>query len=263
MQNYFAKSLVIGSIMTASTLVFGATPVEVVALKSNVDMFVNRSGVAIPITSYTNGKHVIYGDVQFLRSGSPGYTNRTTTVEQRLQSTAYASGKLINSYVFAGASHQRTYESGYIGQCVGFAKFMTGAPGNTGTWRTGRALANIFPNGKAVNGTADMLLVPGSMIAHFGGQSIYNSPDNKKPHVAIVLSVAEINGVIQGINVVDQNGLSSAEINGIKGVTVTDSVGGGSIVKHFLPWNANSSDPTLSAKNYHVVAQCPAGQQCP
>lgn len=262
MQNHFAKSLVMSSIMTASTLVFGAIPVEVVAPASNVNMFVNGSGVAIPTTSYTNGKHDIYGNVQFLRSESPGYATGTTTVEQRLQSTSYASGKLINSYVFAGAAHQRAYEPGFTGQCVGFAKFMTGAMGSTGTWRTGRALINIFPNGRAVSGTGNMLLVPGSMIAHFGGKSIYNQ-NTANQHVAIVLSVAEINGVIQGINVVDQNGLKSAEINGIKGITVTDSVGGGSIVKHFLPWNANSSDPTLSAKNYHVVAQCPAGQKCP
>jgi hypothetical protein len=262
MQKHFAKSLVMGSIMMVSALAFSAIPVEVVAPKPNVDMFVNRSGVAIPATSYTNGTHVIYGNIQFLRSDSAGYATGTTTVQQRLQATSYASGKLINSYVFAGASHQRAYESGYTGQCVGFAKFMTGAPGGTGTWRTGRALSNIFPNGQAVSGTADMFLVPGSMIAHFGGQSIYNSLNNKKPHVAIVLSVVEINGVIQGVNVVDQNGLTSADINGVKGINVTNS-GGGSIVKHFLPWSANSTDPTLSAKNYHVVAQCPAGQTCP
>lgn len=262
MQNHFAKSLVMGSIMTASALVFGATPVEVVALKSNVNMFVNSSGVAIPTTSYTNGTHSIYGNVQFLRSGSPGYSSGTTTVEQRLQSTSYASGKLINSYLFSGASHQRAYESGFTGQCVGFAKFMTGAPGNTGTWRTGRAIANIFPNGRAVSGTADILLVPGSMIAHFGGKAIYDQNTGNQ-HVAIVLSVAEINGVIQGINVVDQNGLITADINGVPKVDVTNS-GGGSIVKHFLPWNANNvANPQLSAKNYHVVAQCPAGQKCP
>jgi hypothetical protein len=261
MQNKFAKSCIITAMFAVSALVFAATPVEVVAPASNVKMFINSSGVAIPLASYTNGTHVIYGNVQFLRSDGAGYSSGTTTVQQRLQSTSYASGKLINSYIFAGALHQRAYESGFTGQCVGFAKFMTGAPGGTGTWRTGRALANIFPNGNTVSGTGNMLLVPGSMIAHFGGQSIYNSTNNKKPHVAIVLSVVEANGVIQGVNVVDQNGMTNAVINGIN--TTVTSGGGGSIAKHFLPWSANSTDPTLSAKNYHVVAQCPAGQTCP
>lgn len=260
MQNIFAKSLVICSIMTVSVLVFGATPVEVVAPQPNVNMFVNSSGVAIPTTSYTTGTHAIYGSVQFLRSGSPGYSSGATTVEQRLQSTSYASGKLINSYTFAGFAHQRAYESGFIGQCVGFAKFMTGAPGDTSTWRTGRALATIFPNGQTVTGTSNMLLVPGSMIAHFGGKTTYKQ-NTTSPHVAIVLSVAELNGVVTGFNVADQNGLSTATINGVS--TTVTSGGGGSIVKHFLPWSSSSTDPVLSGKNYHVVAQCPVGLTCP
>lgn len=262
MQCNFAKSLFVSFIMIMSSWIFAATPVEVVAPQANVNMFVGSSGVAIPTTSYTTGTHAVYGNVEFLRSGSPGYSSGATTVQQRLQSTSYASGKVIDSYPFAGTNHQRTYESGLTGQCVGFAKFMTGAPGSTGTWRTGRALTNIFPNGQGVSGTANALLVPGSMIAHFGGKSVYNQ-NTTNQHVAIVLSVVQEGNIIRGINVVDQNGLTTATINGVQNVNVTNG-GGGSIVKHFLPWNANNSTyPQLSAKNYHVVAQCPAGQTCP
>lgn len=267
MQKTFAKSLIMSSIMTVSGLVFGATPVEVVAPASNVNMFINSSGIAIPIASYTSGIHPIYGNVQFLRSGSSGYSTGPTTVQQRLQSTPFASGKIIDSYVFAGVAHQRTYESGFTGQCVGFAKFMTGASGSTGTWRTGRALATIFPNGQGVSGTANALLVPGSMIAHFGGKTIYNQNTTNKPHVAIVLSVVQEGNIIRGVNVVDQNGMTSATINGVNTSVVVNASNGatyGTIAKHLLPWNANNStNPQLSAKNYHIVAQCPAGQTCP
>ncbi len=253
--------------MSLSLFASAASLVEVVAPQANINMFINSSGVAIPTTSYTNGTHVTYGAVQFLRSASPGYATGTTTVQQRLQSTTFASGKTMDSYTFAGSAHQRVYEPGYTGQCVGFAKFMTGAPGSTGTWKTGRALANIFPNGQGVSGTANALLVPGSMIAHFGGQAIYNNLGNAKPHVAIVLSVVEQNGVINGVNVADQNGMTSATINGTNTSVVVQAGGGvtyGTIAKHFLPWNANSAtNPQLSAKNYHVVAQCPTGQTCP
>jgi hypothetical protein len=172
---------------------------------------------------------------------------------------------LINSYTFAGVAHQRVYESGFIGQCVGFAKFMTGATGSTGTWRRGRALANIFPNGQGVSGTANAMLVPGSMIAHFGGQSIYQNNTNK-PNVAIVLSVVQEGNIIRGVNVVDQNGMTSATINGVNTSVVFNAGNGvtyGTIAKHFLPWNANSpTNPQVSAMNYHVVARCPAGQTC-
>lgn len=266
MQNIFAKSLVMCSIMTVGAFAFGATPVEVVAPQTNVNMFVNSSGVAIPTGSYTSGTHPIYGNVQFLRSGSPGYSSGATTVQQRLQSTSYASGKIFDSYTFAGVAHQRAYESGFTGQCVGFAKFMTGAPGGISTWRKGRALTAIFPSGQTVSGAANTLLVPGSMIAHFGGKSIYSDNTTNNPHVAIVLSVSEVNGVIQGINVVDQNGLTSATINGVSTSVVVNAgnnVTYGTIAKHFLPWSSSSTNPVLSGKNYHVVAQCPTGQTCP
>lgn len=261
MQHKIAKSLFMCYIMLISAFAFAVPLVEVVAPQANVNMFVNSSGVAIPTTSYTNGTHPIYGNVQFLRSGSPGYSSGSTTVQQRLQSTPYASGKVIDSYVFAGFAHQRTYESGFVGQCVGFAKFMAGTLRRTSEWSTGRALSTIFPNGQGVSGTANAMLIPGSVIAHFGGKAIYNQ-NTSTQHVAIVLSIAELNGVIQGINVADQNGLISAVINGTN--TTVTSGGGGSIVKHYLPWNANNTSyPQLSAKNYHVVAQCPTGQTCP
>lgn len=267
MQKTFAKSLVMSSIMTMSGLSMSATPVEVIAPQFNVNMFVNSSGVAIPTSSYTSGTHPTYGSVQFLRSNSPGYSSGTTTVQQRLQSTPYATGKIFDSYTFSGVAHQRAYESGFTGQCVGLAKLMTGAPGSTGTWRTGRALANIFPNGQSVSGTANNLLVPGSMIAHFGGKSIYNQNTTNKPHVAIVLSVVQEGNIIRGVNVIEQNAMTTATINGVNTAVVVSPGNGityGTIAKHFLPWNANNStQPQLSAKNYHVVAQCPAGQTCP
>jgi hypothetical protein len=74
--------------------------------------------------------------------------------------------------------------------------------------------------------------------------------------------VVQEGSIIRGVNIVDQNGMTSAVINGAN--TVVTNGGGGSIAKHFLPWNANSAtNPQLSAKNYHVVAQCPVGSTCP
>jgi hypothetical protein len=239
-----------------------ATPVAVVASQANINLFLNGSGVAIPAASYTTGTHPIYGNVQFLRSGSPGYTTGTTTVQQRLQGTLFMTSKTLDSVSFTigGVLHQRVSENGFLGQCVGLAKAMTNA-GSTPGWRRGDAMTTTFPNGYTVVGATDILLPPGTMIAHFGGQTLY-SANTTNPHVAIVLStVVNANGTVAGFNVLDQNGLTSATINGVN--TTVTSGGGGTITKHFLPWSSTSTNPVLSSKNYHVVTQCPAGQTCP
>lgn len=242
--------------------VIAATPVPVVAPSSNINMFINSSGSAIPTASYTTGTHAIFGSVQLLKSGSPGYSTGTTTVQQRLQANLFMSSKTLDSVSFASVNHQRLSENGITpGQCVAFTKAMTGAPGTTGTWRAGNAMTTLFPSGLTVQGLENTILSPGTMIAHFGGKTYYNQ-NTTNPHVAIVLSVSATGNVVNGFNVVDQNSITSATINGTN-TTVATASGGGTILKHFLPWSSTSSDSRLSAKNYRVVTQCPTGQTCP
>jgi hypothetical protein len=172
------------------------------------------------------------------------------------------SGKSLTgvAFVTGGTLHQRISETGYPGQCVGLAKAMTNA-GSTPGWRRGSAMTTLFPSALTVSGTVNTVLPPGTMIAHFGGQTIYNA-NTTNPHVATVLSTAvNPNGTVSGFNVLDQNGLTSATINGVN--TTVTSGGGGTITKHFLPWSSSSTNPVLSGMNYHVVTQCPAGQTCP
>ena len=248
-------------LFAGSTWVQAAPPVEVVSPTTNINMFINSSGVAIPTSSYTPGVHATYGNVEFLKSGSPGYGSGTTTVQQRLQSTLSMTNKTLASLTFASAAHQRISENSILpGQCVAFAKSMASPLRATADWRAGRSLNVIFPGGTTQSGTANTKLVPGSVIAHFGGKATYGS-NTSNPHVVVVLSVFEQGGVVRGINVVDQNGMNSATINGVN--TSVISGGGGTIAKHFLPWDAkNVSYPQLSAKNYNVVAQCASGNTC-
>lgn len=257
----YNQAFLMAGLVVGSTWVQAAPPVEVVSPPTNINMFINASGVAIPTSSYTPGVHVTYGNVEFLRSGSPGYGSGTTTVQQRLQNTLSLTNKTLASITFAGAAHQRVSENFFTpGQCVAFAKSMASSLRATADWRAGRALNTIFPGGTTPPGTANTKLVPGSVIAHFGGKTTYGSNTNN-PHVVVVLSVFEQGGVVRGINVVDQNGMNSATINGVN--TVVISGGGGTIAKHFLPWDArNTTSPQLSAKNYNVVAQCASGNTC-
>ena len=256
----FNKFVVVVLVFACSLKSFAASTVPVIAPQNLVDMFVNSSGVAIPTTSYTNGTHSIFGNVQFLQSGARGYSTGTTTVQQRLQSSLYMSNKSLTTVTFAGIGHQRLSENGILpGQCVAFAKGMTNAPGTTGTWQRGNAISGLFPNGyTSTPSLVDGILRAGTMIAHFDGQTVYNSVKNTRPHVAIVLSVSvnASTGQILGLNMVDANSITSATINGVN--TVVASGGSGTILKHFLPWSSISSDPRLSAKNYHVVNQCPS-----
>ena len=167
--------------------------------------------------------------------------------------------KTLDSIPFANVAHQRVSESGFLGQCVGLAKAMTNA-GSTPGWRRGSAMTTLFPSALTVSGTVNTVLPPGTMIAHFGGQTVYNA-NTTNPHVATVLStVVNSNGTVSGFNVLDQNGLTSATINGFN--TTVTSGGGGTITKHFLPWSSTSTNPVLSGINYHIVTQCPAGQTC-
>jgi hypothetical protein len=161
------------------------------------------------------------------------------------------SGKYLSGANFSGTLYQRLSESGfqYTGQCVAFAKAMTGVGGSY-TWYRGRGIMSyLTPN--ALGYSPNNLLpsmAPGTMIAHFGSISTNSaySTNAVDPHVAIFLSWSYNNyGYIDGMNVVDQNLVWS--VSGISGTT------SGLIQKHKIPLSSSSTNKTYSSKNYHVV----------
>jgi hypothetical protein len=159
--------------------------------------------------------------------------------------------------LFNGSNHYQITEiGGLAGQCVAFAKSMAGVSGLTSSWYTG----NSLPSYLNINGTVrtDITLVPGTMIAHFGGQARY-SLNSTTPHVAIFLSWStNAQGVVDGVNVIDENLVHS--IAGNSGSAA------GLIQKHKLAWKCTASNCgtvsgggsstyhiTFFGSNYHVV----------
>ena len=135
----------------------------------------------------------------------------------------------------------------YLGQCVGFAKAMTGSSLGTSSWTKSatNALTVLFPlDGVVPNGASpDLMLPPGTMIVNFDGRSTYTNALTN--HTAIVLSVVVSNGKVTGANVVAQNAVETAGA-----ITNANKM----ITKYFLPWNNTTSSLTsLSLKSYHVI----------
>lgn len=202
----------------------------------------------------------------FTDSNNPGWTNNYTTVNTAglgtmkfLKYTAATQTTLVStlamtntakyasSKVWNNGSYQQISEVGYPGQCVGFAKAMTGSSLGTLSWTklASNALTTLFPLDGVVPAGAspDFIVPPGTMIVNFNGESKYNNyPTN---HTAIVLNVVVVNGKVTGANVVAQNAADTA--GGISGANQM-------ISKYFLPWNNTTSTKTsLSLKNYHVI----------
>lgn len=223
---------------TVAITAMAATPVDVIAPISRVNLFLMASSTAIQSSAYVSPAptHSLFGSMGFLipAARSSATLSDTTTVQQKLQNTLNMSGMRLAAGKLGYMAIDETGAS-WRYQCTAFAKSMTGV-GGTATWKRGNAL---------VAGTT---YTPGTMIAHFDGNTTYGS----NPHVAIILSTAydPNTKAFIGYNVVDQNAVNSVSTG-----TVGDATQGtgGVISKHFLPWNSGSAVKVLSSKNYHVV----------
>jgi hypothetical protein len=185
-----------------------------------------------------------------------------TTVQDKLQLILFMSGKTLGKRLISGTNYQRLDETGAgaRNQCVAFAKAMTNA-GSTTTWyrKTANDLSSLFPNGQASSQLAGLGKIrPGTMLATFGGATIYSNSPN--PHVLVVKYIdIDTNGKVLGMMVYDQNGMTRVTLNGTSvavgdGNNGTTNPTGGTLIKHYIPWNntATTSVP-LSMKNYTVV----------
>lgn len=219
------------------------------------------SAVSFTDSQYTIGTTTAMGTVKTLKSNST-----VINLMQNFNAVANAggldlSGKSIPGVSWNGSLHQRLSENNFAsGQCVAFAKSMTGAPGSN-SWYRGSSLASYVTwNGAGYTLNSWMpTLQSGTMIAHFGSipsTSPY-SANGTDPHVAIFLSWSYgSNGLIDGINVVDQNLIWTISING------TDVYNaGGLIQKHKLPMSCTAGSScgtgkylkTFFASNYYIV----------
>ena len=219
------------------------------------------SSASFPDSKYSIGTTTAMGTIKTLKSDVDVRTLLTTlnvgTNTGGLDMSRYP-GANLSSISFNGSLHQRLSDNqtNNSGQCVAFARSMTGATVST-TWYPG----NSLPSYLNINGTVrtDKVLTPGTMIAHFGNKTRYDY-NSTTPHVAIFLSWSiNAQGIVDGVNVVDEN--LAWTIAGNSGSAA------GLIQKHKLAWICNvgtncglatSTTPskyhiTFFASNYHVV----------
>lgn len=188
-----------------------------------------------------------YTSISTSTLGTVKFLQYNTVVDAKLKSMTYASGKVTGYKSWNNIKYQQISEPGYIGECVGFGKAMTGI-GGTGTWakNPNNAISKIFTNAKVGSISADIALPPGTLIANFDGDSTYNNKQTN--HVAIVLGVVTSGGVVTGANVVSQNAISV--------VANVSASADRMINKYFLPWdNSKSSLTSFSLKNYYVISK--------
>jgi hypothetical protein len=218
------------------------------------------SAMSFPDSQYSIGTTTVMGTIKTLKS-NPTVINLLTNLNVAsntggLDMSRYPGAKLETVTTFNNGPHQRLSDVGIpSGQCVAFARSMTGAT-RSDTWYPGNTLSSYLN----FNGTVrpDIVLAPGTMIAHFGGKTRYDY-NGSTPHVAIFLSWSKnAQGIVDGINVVDEN--IAWTIAGNSGSAA------GLIQKHKLAWKCTASNCgtasgggsstyhiTFFASNYHVV----------
>ncbi len=252
----FRKTLLTISITVLSTSILAATYVA----PSNRVRIWEGSAVSFPDSQYSIGTTTAMGTVKTLKSNAT-VTNLLTTLNIASNAGSLdlirAPGAILSGVTFNGSSHQRLSDAGIpSGQCVAFARSMTGAP-TSPSWYRGKSLNDYVSwNGVGYylnNNQWNPALKPGTMIAHFQGLAKY--PQSQPyGHVAIFMSWSyNSQGYIDGINVVDENLISLIAGN-------TGSAAG-LIQKHKLTWSctAGSScgtstyDVRFFGSNYHVV----------
>ncbi len=210
---------------------------------------------AMPDSYYTTGYTSAMGTLKILKSSWLTTLNLSSALDLARSPGAYLSAKSFN-----GQSHQSVTDNyGAYGQCVAFARSMTGANKST-TWKRGLSLQNfVYWDGRGyrlryVYGAN--ALQTGTMIAHFQGRDMYPL-GQPYGHVAIFASWSyNAAGYIDGINVIDQNLVDIVNIGGIN-----KSGASGIIMKHKLPWACTAGGAcgnsmylsTFFSSNYHVV----------
>ena len=223
------------------------------------------SALSFPDSQYAFGNTTAMGTIKTLKSNST-VINLLTTYNAASNTggldMSRTPGAVLTSINLNGTNYQRLSDVGIpSGQCVAFARSMTGAPKST-FWYPGKKLTDYVSwngAGYVLNPLATPALRRGTMIAHFGGKPVY-SANGDTPHVAIFLSWSyDAQGYINGVNVIDENLVSV--MSGFTGNAA------GLIQKHRLAWTCNAGTScgnvtgigngtyhiTFFAANYHVV----------
>jgi hypothetical protein len=214
-----------------------------------------------PGTPYVSATTSALGTVYILKSDvkATPVNFDPTTIHEKL--TLVLQANSITTIVpgkrtLQGVNYERVNEPGAQNQnqCVAFAKMMMLSTASSGSWNRGSAMSTLYPNGQGSSQFAAYGSLPyGTVIAHFTGQTIYNSTSNTNPHVAIVQSLdVDTTGKVKGVWVYDQNGMNSVVLNGAT-TTVGSLTNGGVIMRHYIPWSSTSTQATFSLKNYHIV----------
>lgn len=236
----YSKLALAISLVVASTTILAVTAV---APANRIRIW--DGPYAIPDSEYMIGTNADLGTVKSLK-----YSDATGAIFYNInyiQNTGglSMSGKNLTSFPWNGGNYERLSEIGIpSGECVAFAKAMTGV-GGTLTWYKGNPLMSYLVwsgNGYSVSPYIAPLQ-PGTMIAHFQGLAKYPQ-STPYGHVAIFLSWSKnTQGMIDGINVINENLVWA--INGVGGAK-------GIIQKHKIPLSG-STTATYNSSGYHVV----------
>jgi hypothetical protein len=250
-------SKIISSVFLSSSIIGTAAVAEtMIAPQSRINLWVGSSAIAD--TNFTVGTTTALGKVKILKSNA--------SVINALNSGLYMSGSYLSSKMFYGSPHQSVSENGTTDaagtsrQCVAFAKAMTGAK-STPNWYKGWSITSYVDLATMKQIPAPSLVLqgglplqPGTMIAHFQGQSKYPT-SQPYGHVAIFLNWTynTFTGQITGMDVVDENLIQL--------IAETGGSAAGLIQKHWLPWRCTAGSQcgtnkylsTFYASNYHVV----------
>jgi hypothetical protein len=237
--------------LSLSLVAFSATTLAATAIApaNRLEAWVGPN--SMPDSNYTIGTTTAMGTIKTLKANLLTQINLGS-----LDMTRYPGAYLSTVTTFNGGNHQRLSDNGGTpGQCVAFARSMTGASVST-NWYQGNKVSDYLD----VNGRprTDKTIAQGTMIAHFGGKPIY-SQNGATPHVAIFLSWStNAQGILDGVNVVDENLVQ----------VVGNNTGNaaGLIQKHKLAWTCTATNCgtasgggsstyhiTFFASNYHIV----------
>ncbi len=244
------------SLVVVSTTILAATAIA----PANRIRIWEGSSASLPDSKYTTGTTTAMGTIKTLKHDVDTVNLLTTLNVGGNAGALDMTSKYKTAVPFNGSNHyQITEVNGLAGQCVAFAKAMTGVSGSTANWYPGNTLLSYLD----ITGRprTDIIIAPGTMIAHFGGKTKY-SLNGSTPHVAIFLSWStNTQGIVDGVNVVDENLVHIVSING-SNISGAD----GLIQKHKLAWTCTASNCgtasgggsatyhiTFFGSNYHVV----------
>jgi hypothetical protein len=230
--------------LAASLFAVAATTMAATAVAPDHRIRIWDGPYAIADSGYMIGTHPDLGTVKSLK-----YSLTTSAILNTINYVQNTGGldmsnKNLTSFPYNGGNYERLSEIGIpSGECVAFAKSMTGVAG-TPTWYKGNSLMSyLVSNISGYSVSPYLTLKPGTMIAHFQGLQRYPQLP-PYGHVAIFLSWSKnAQGMIDGINVVNENLVW--KINGVSGAK-------GIIQKHKIPLTG-STTPTYNSSGYHVV----------